>query len=232
MIKKFRLYYETREEYNNLIYPRLDASYVFNPEIILNKSRDYYSFLPVDTTIVPLMPDFGEETIPNPITIPDFLGWTRRSPAKGDFYPTSEKLKNLMEEFNLPESQWYKAGILKKEKIISFYVLQLNIGEYKKLINFDESTFCDFNFAAMKKRNDAQIKVNKFEDLKLEREAQGWRTIGLNKAVMKPKFEHLDLFQTYDYGLLISERLKDAIEAAKITGVKITECPIEFEIAE
>ncbi len=49
---------------------------------------------------------------------------------------------------------------------------------------------------------------------------------------MRPEFRDLDMYYMDIYGIIISERLKEAIEAAHLTGVKIVECPLRFEFSD
>ena len=48
---------------------------------------------------------------------------------------------------------------------------------------------------------------------------------------MKPEFETIDMTHLGVIGIVISERLKNAIEEANLTGVKIIPCPIEFHLS-
>ncbi len=53
-------------------------------------------------------------------------------------------------------------------------------------------------------------------------------------ADLEAKFgdnETLDMYHLDIWGILITERLKNAIEANQLTGVKISECPPDFKIA-
>ncbi|KAB1159596.1 hypothetical protein F7018_04620 [Tenacibaculum aiptasiae] len=57
-----------------------------------------------------------------------------------------------------------------------------------------------------------------------------WRDWGFERAVMKKEYKNIDAAKlAYPYGVLISERLKNALEEAKLTGFKITPFPVEFE---
>lgn len=86
------------------------------------------------------------------------------------------------------------------------------------------------DFLTKQKLNNDHEKLNNLDsmgDLILN---TGWSDVGFNKAVMSSEFAQLDLINTLQYGRLISERLKEAIEFEGITGVKIEECPVQFEI--
>ena len=57
-----------------------------------------------------------------------------------------------------------------------------------------------------------------------------WGSWGFNRAVMKPQFKTIDcMTMPYPYGILISERLKNALEDASLTGFEIKPFPVEFE---
>ncbi len=221
-----------RDEENDTIYPDLTAEGVFDKELILNKDKGFNEFLPEGTTFTPLIPKFIGDFPPAEVkAIPDFPGWIRRKP-KGMFYIVSERFKDILQSFTFQECRWHDAHVLFDEKLVPFFVFQLNTNYNEYLINFEKSTFCNIHYRKKIKLNDDHEKVNKFDELYELEKDKGWNSAGFNRAVMKPKFRELDVLFTYHYHLLISERLKNAIEAANITGVKITECPVAFEIAK
>ncbi len=49
---------------------------------------------------------------------------------------------------------------------------------------------------------------------------------------MKPKFRELDFVTFYQFGNLVSERLKNAIEEAELTGVEFYELQIPIEFSD
>ena len=75
------------------------------------------------------------------------------------------------------------------------------------------------------------IKVNSISELNKISIEKNWDEWGFNKAVMKPEFNTLDICWVGIFEILISERLKDAIENAQLTGISIKECPLNFEIS-
>jgi hypothetical protein len=53
-----------------------------------------------------------------------------------------------------------------------------------------------------------------------------------DKAVMKPKFRDVDIYFLDTYQIVISDRLKLAIEEANLKGMKILPCPVEFQFSD
>jgi len=95
-----------------------------------------------------------------------------------------------------------------------------------KYVSWQYSSFVKANYNGEK---DSDILVSG-QGLEEVYEKLGSKLFTFERAVMLPEFRDVDMY--YFNGILISERLKNAIEAANLTGVKITECPIEFEFSD
>lgn len=231
MVKKFILTRKNRKGENGILSDKVSASYLNQKEFILNKSKKFDIFFPKDTIFSPLIPKQigGFTNNDSNGFINDFPGWIEKKP-KGLYFLLSIKFRDLISNFKLPPFRIYKAEVLIKKELYPFSVLQLVSYYSKTLIDFENSTFCNFDFMTKEKLSDDHEKLVNLKtmgELMLEKK---WSYVGFNKAVMKPEFERLDLVSTLHFGLLISERLKNAIESAGITGVEIKECPTEFEI--
>ncbi|WP_175578644.1 hypothetical protein, partial [Tenacibaculum aiptasiae] len=105
---------------------------------------------------------------------------------------------------------------------------QFFLDGFDKFVDLDHSKFCEWD-------NLNKVGVD-FFSFKNERELQRfvmkneWRDWGFERAVMKKEYKNIDAAKlAYPYGVLISERLKNALEEAKLTGFKITPFPVEFE---
>ena len=140
-------------------------------------------------------------------------------------------MKEVLERFNLYPNQFYEAKVLFEEELYDYFVWQFFLNGFDTIVDFDHSTFCEWN-----RYEKIGVEIHKFKnideitDYELENE---WKYWGFERAVMKPVFKEMDcVYMPYPYGILISERLKNALEAANLTGFKIVPFPVEFEYLE
>lgn len=237
-MKKYILKYAINDVHGN-IFPKLSMASSPNISVILNKSRKHNKFFEKNTRFSPLIPVCSTDNFENRLNIynvPDLISWYGSAPT--DFCrPISKRFCNLLRQFNLQPLKIYEAEVLLNNQLFPFNVIHLPVDYYKeKLIDFEHSTFCNWNGRRLKQLSTENEKIESFEFLYPLKKEKKWRNAGFNKAVMKPEFAKLDLVITVIFSglmtILISERLKNAIEAAKLTGIKITECPIDFEISD
>ena len=161
----------------------------------------------------------------------DYHSWIVESPDYFRSFPVSKKMKEVLEKFNLYPNQFYKAKVLFEEELYDYFVWQQFLDGFDKFVNFEKSTFCEWDDMEKKGTNILQFKnIEEIIDYELEKEWWGW---GFERAVMKPVFKEIDCMRmSYPYGALISERLKNALEAANLTGFEIVPFPVEFEYLE
>ncbi|WP_175578642.1 hypothetical protein, partial [Tenacibaculum aiptasiae] len=92
----------------------------------------------------------------------------------------------------------------------------------------ENSTFCEWD--ELVKTGSDIFKVNNEKELRKIIKEKKWWDWGFERAVMKSEFKNIDCMAiSYPYGTLISERLKNALEKARLIGFKITPFPVEFE---
>ena len=156
----------------------------------------------------------------------DFNGWIGENPFNYGF-PISEKMKVILDKFRT-FGQFTKTKVLFKEELLNYNVLELNLDSFSSFVDFENSTFCEWD--ELKKIGEKSQKINNFNeilDIEVEKDWWGW---GFDKAIMNPKFKDIDCIDMpYPYGILISERLKNALEEANLTGFEIKPFPVEFE---
>ncbi len=217
---------------SNYIYPSLSATELTQKDILLNRKKPFNDFFTnKDIMFTPLVPKYIDEHSPNQIhTIADWHGWIGRKP-KGELHPISKKFATLLQQYQLANHQFYPAQVLFENKLIPYEVFQLDITYYKQLVDYNHSTFARWGLMNKKRLDSKDIfQVNNSTALDQLLKENAWN-IGFNKAVMKAAFAQLDMVYILLFGIIISPRLKEAIETANLKGVKITTCPIEFEIA-
>lgn len=148
-------------------------------------------------------------------------------------YVISERIKNLLQDFNLPEHRFYKLPVYqdsrgKQHQYYKLHMLQ-HYFDYS-LIDFEKSSFYigDFfkkNKKIVKYQNEQEliIKLKNLDDL----EERIWG----NKIVLNHNYEKqgLDCFHIHHFSddFIISERLRESLEQIEATGINYEECSFE-----
>ena len=160
--------------------------------------------------------------------IEDIHGWIGTKPFNFYGFPISEKMKLLLEEFNLYEMSFLKTTVLFQEKKFDYYGWKISSEGFDKYVDFENSRFCQWK--QEEKYTEESLKFNNLEEIIDYELEHDWWKWGFDKAVMKPNFKEIDCMgMPYPYGILISERLKNALEETNLTGFDITPFPLEFE---
>ncbi|WP_175578641.1 hypothetical protein, partial [Tenacibaculum aiptasiae] len=108
---------------------------------------------------------------------------------------------------------------------------QFFLDGFDKFVDLKNSTFCEWKRG--EKIGEEIINVSNIDELLDYEDDNEWWSWGFKRAVMKEKYKNIDAAKlAYPYGILISERLKNALEEAKLTGFKISPFPVEFEYLE
>lgn len=134
------------------------------------------------------------------------------------------KTKLLLDSFSLMNHRFYPAEILVKGDLnTDYYWLQLQENLANE-IDYKESTFIELDLAT----KIGEIKLESFLQYESFRKDNGWKwnvEIGRVKIKSNSKLFNTDLFNLlpFDRMVLISERLKNKIEKAGLTGFKIEE---------
>lgn len=72
--------------------------------------------------------------------VDDFSDWINEQP-KGVCFPISAKFKDLIVKYKRQRHRIYQAGILIKNELKPFFVIQFDSDYHKELIDFEKSTF-------------------------------------------------------------------------------------------
>lgn len=133
----------------------------------------------------------------------------------------SERLKNLLTGFLLPEHVYFPAVIVhKNERFSNFQWLHL-ISDYRKVVLFDQSIF---------KMNQVGfediIKFRDFDDYqRFEKDVDKFELLRSVKIVLDSGALHgLDMFvlSQFDVNIYISEKLVNKLLSEKVTGIEIS----------
>ncbi len=159
----------------------------------------------------------------------DYHSWVGKQPDRVNGNPISQKMKEILEDFNIfPEKKFYNAKVLFQNKKYEYYIWEMNTDSFNTYVNFEHSTFCEVNRDG--ELGDDTIMVKNIDELRNSRMEKEWRQWSFKKAVMKPEYKDIDCAKlAYPYITIISERLKNALEEANLTGFEIKPFPVEFE---
>ena len=165
----------------------------------------------------------------------DYHSWLGESPLGAWLKPVSKQFKEILEQFNLGEYRFYKALVLFKEKKHEYFVLQIFDDFYQDFIDFEKTIFNNLN--SSRNLGERKLETKQFRSIQevIDYSRSNWGS-GVNwnyeRVIMKPEFRALDLFTFYKFGDIVSERLKNAIEEAGLTGMEFKELPIPIEFSD
>ncbi|MEP0263339.1 hypothetical protein [Dokdonia sp.] len=205
----------------------MDGESVKDRELFFKK--DYYnnildSHFKFDYLLPKYMDEYKEVEF-----ICDFHNWINYKPNLYSFI-ISEKMKNILEQFDIHKKQFYNAKVLFEDKYHDYQVWHLFLDGFNEYVDFKQSIFCEYNYEHTEKKGLELFKVNNQEELTDLEYNKNWDSWGFERAVMKPEFKEIDcMAMPYPYGILISERLKNELEEAKLTGFEIKPFPVDFE---
>jgi len=216
-----------KEKGSSEINPGIDAIDIDNGKAYFR--TDYYDeFIEPepffnDLKLYKRLPEDLEPTIFN-----DTHTWAGRSPAMTWTIPLSEPYKNLLEQYNLVGSKFYSGNLNFQGESFPYYVFHTLDNAWDNVLDLEKSVFLNFSGACNKKSVFEEIKINSVEDYRTKNDKQfmdNWEeyeiahNIELSEVHLNQK---VDLIFLPELRYCISERLKNAIESANISGVEIT----------
>ncbi|MDC7235931.1 MAG: hypothetical protein PQJ58_22095 [Spirochaetales bacterium] len=226
---------ETAESINGITPPGMDGRHVKAKETIFNKACGpdrFFKEPPVFDYLVPL--NFHEDDEDKePVMIYDYNYWWGEPPRGGWQKPVSQKFREIIGQFNLGAHQFYPATVLYKGVEHQYYVLQVLRNYHKQFISYEHTLFNNLNSSRELEGENLEIKQFAcFNDLESYSENHWDWEWNYERIVMKPDFRKLDFVPFYQFGDLVSEPLKCAIEDAALTGVEFHELPIPIEFSD
>lgn len=148
----------------------------------------------------------------------DFL-----SSGFGHGYIMSDKAKKVLEQFHLCSHLFYPLGLYKRKVKFDYFLLNY-ISNYSYFVDYEKTSFKEYDIIS--EQSSSSFFVNSKEEY-LERRRNiknkkgiSWGIWG-DRIVMNKDFDpELDFFVIcmLDTNVYVSKRLKDAIEAAGLTG--------------
>ncbi|MFN8294871.1 MAG: hypothetical protein U0T69_01690 [Chitinophagales bacterium] len=134
----------------------------------------------------------------------------------------NKKVKDILEQFRLPEHKFYPAKIFHKNEVFQYFWLHLIDNNYDD-IDYSKSIFYEGYTAGWKKEN---VTLNCFEDL-IELRNKDFKLIFAENLVFKDsqKYTNFDML-LYSYlhqDIIISKEVISSFVEKKITGYRIIE---------
>jgi hypothetical protein len=125
------------------IIPGMDGSYVKDKELFFKtKEMGPNKFYDHNWEFDYLVPKAFGDPEPEAKTIADFHMWHgENTPRGGTTNVVSKKFKEVLCQFNLSASKFYKARVLYKEEYYPYFVWQVLQDEYIPYIDFEHSEF-------------------------------------------------------------------------------------------
>ncbi len=164
----------------------------------------------------------------------DFHGWIGKQPDRVTGVPISKRMKEILERYTIfPEQKFYEAKVLFQGKYHEYFVWEMSDSSFNTFVDFEHSIFCEEKRGG--ELGEDTIKVKNQDELFDIEDEKDWRRWAFKRAFMKPEYRTIDSAKlAYPYGIVISERLKNALEqeTPPLTGFEIKPFPIEFEYLE
>lgn len=219
---------------NGLRIPAMNGGTVTGHETFFKDGCTIDSFYQREHEFDYLTPMNVSEFEDPPELIADYHTWIRKEPRKGYFKPISKKYKELLECYNLAPHKFYMAKVLFEGKRHPYFVMHLLYNSYHGYIDFDKTRFNNLN--SFQKLEFEKLEVKQFSTYKTMEaysDAEWNYCWNFERLVMKPAFRAIDYcYMDNIDGDLVSERLKNVIEKAGITGVKFAELTIPIEFSD
>ena len=145
----------------------------------------------------------------------------------------SDKSKRTIESFNVAQGHhFYATKLLYKGEKLDYWIFQFatirNSISAKSYINYGESVFCHPDTNQPIKFQDYELFI--CERKKIEKASNYRKDFITKKLVFNSSLDFIPLYGINDSGVIVSERLKNMIEAEKLEGFIFTQLEYEIEI--
>lgn len=226
----------SKEEYEKLLiaskkFPQFGNPYAFdtkrNPFAPFKKEQIFSPLLTVEHRSSPISKKAR--------LLQDHFMWHKKGPLC-QVRVISSKLKNIFEKFNFTKHSYYKAELLHKNNLVKdYFVFQILEFIPNELLNFEKTIFeitkrSGSRFLSTKETEEKQF--NSWEDLLKYQDDNRIQKIHSSHTIkswaVKDKFWELDCFFFYNHGLIISEKLANALNEANLFGYETPEFKIDL----
>jgi hypothetical protein len=212
----------------NSFYPAIDAEDVSEQKLYFD--NDYYNtYMPDDIYFDNLKMYKRIPIDPDPKFYNDFQFWAGEYPNESFSYPVSEKFKKVFELFNLCGCKFYSGNLKFEDKKIPFFVFHILKDIWFDNIEKSETIFCKRKIYNDIYLLDERIEIESAQELRVineelagndlvnETDVEEYVEIALGEIHLKEEF---DIIRLPNLHMCVSERLKNAIEEAGLTGIE------------
>lgn len=224
MLNKTSFYILTLSSDNIIIGPVFPQVQKMSPGYNYNAANSVYSLAKKASELPTFEPNLHYFVVNSKAKLTDILS---NAILTNTGFLVSEKLKNILIGYNLMAHRFYDATIYHKKIFHQYYWLHFKTDPPVSKIDFVNSTFTIILNYAHKVGN---VEIQSFEDYltknnNIKKDNPG-KTLSIwaEKICFNQNFEqNLDFFKigVFDNNFYISERLKNTIEANKISGIEI-----------
>ena len=132
----------------------------------------------------------------------------------------SPRFLKLLQDFQLADHQLFKTKVFDKTKGWDYYFLYFTQAFDEEFVDFERSEFAITHISKII----SPIEINSFEEFKekLQKARNDSNRIHYTSLVFKTEkipYDFFRIYKTFYRGFFVSERLKEAIEAAGLTGI-------------
>ena len=184
-----------------------------------------------------------EEEIKNVVHPLKFNGKSKITEAVYYFFRlyVNERIKNILEEYNIIKHQYIKATFkTKSNELLSYYYLHIPLPGVTDYVDYKKSTFTETTILGVDKSIVNDVDVNSKEEIRakeIEKQKDLLYSIQTKDIVFSKEFDpKTDIFILLDrpsgYDYFVSERLKNRLEQENVTGIVFKEYPYKISISE
>lgn len=145
----------------------------------------------------------------------------------------SEKSRLLFERFSLSAAySFYPADFVYKGETYNYYLFATNQDFFRDMLVPEKSEFWLRNLedrTSLIPYSGAKITIDNYLELDNEYYEKGY-DFRLRKAIVREKLDYYSSRDFFQDSFFVSERLKNALEAAGFEGIEFKELDIDFEV--
>ena len=140
--------------------------------------------------------------------------WVSTPNVDRNYLMVSTRLMDLLKEYRLDEYQYFPAPVHTPKGIVDYHLIYFPWPRGDDFIDWEKSTF-------LRVTASGERTILQFEHSKARNLARDAHEIQIEKMVLHPEKMTYDAFRfrSFHSGFYVSERLKNAMEAAGMTGI-------------
>lgn len=171
-------------------------------------------------------PNLDGVMISGPSKLTDFVG----NAFSDSILIFSAKAKEVLDKYNLCPHRIYPLGLYRRKIKYDYFLMKTNSG-FANYVDFKKSTCAVYNMKddvfiapldiVFQNKEDFYLRIKEINDQIEDAADSIWHCLQVNKMVVQPSYYYsMDFIISFVNGkeIFVSERLKNAIEEANLTG--------------